>query len=171
MRGAPAIIAAYTEASAEVRAAGASWYPAAAAECRDMLPADPERAAAIVAALSPRLSWRANLLAARAVVRGETPRGVLRANVGKAQRIAAGADPDVVLGGPKVRAFYRALVGDRDAVVVDVWAARVAGVAAPDTERRYHRAAASYRIAARTLGVPVAHVQAATWIHARGTAA
>lgn len=169
-RGSAAIILAWNAATPETRAAGAAWYTLAASECRAMLPNDPERAAGIVAALSPRVSWARNLTAARAVCSGEEPRGVLRANAEKAHRIMAGEAPLAVLGGPKVRAFFLAITGDMSSIVVDVWAARVARVPEPDTERRYLRAAAAYRIAARRIGHPPAHVQAATWIHIRGSA-
>jgi hypothetical protein len=48
------------------------------------------------------------------------------ANRAKAWRIACGEDPDAVLSGPKVRAFFANIMGDVDAVTIDVWAARAA---------------------------------------------
>jgi hypothetical protein len=90
-------------------------------------------------------------------------------------RIANGEAALSVLNGPKVRAFYANIMGDTDAVTVDVWAARVAtgltGKAAEraiGTAKRYADVADAYRHAARILGVTPREVQAATWVAARG---
>jgi hypothetical protein len=77
------------------------------------------------------------------------------ANRAKAWRIACGEDPDAVLSGPKVRAFFANIMGDVDAVTMDVWAARAAegrrNENAP-VRRRYRLLAESYRRAGERRG-------------------
>lgn len=97
----------------------------------------------------------------------------LPANRAKAWRIANGADPALVLGGPKVRAFFANITGDHDAVTVDVWAARAAeGRDNPNgpTGGRYAAIADAYRLAAASRGVSPRECQAAIWVHVRGAA-
>jgi hypothetical protein len=160
----------------------------------------PVACAAVIAALSPRTRWAENLRYARAAVRAasrvadddflasivggreEAIRGAVwtaTEPVGlsdprrKAARILAGENPDQVLGGPKVRAFWRNLCGSDD-VTVDVWAQRAAlgrFEAAAPSGRRYDAIADAYRRAARRVGVPAPVLQAGVWIAVRGSAA
>jgi hypothetical protein len=89
----------------------------------------------------------------------------------KARRIVAGESPDVVLGGRKVRAFNRALVGDESAEVVDVWMLRAAGYRSDrPTPRVYETVARALRKVAARVAVPVARLQAVVWVVARGRA-
>lgn len=75
-----------------------------------------------------------------------------------------------VLSGPKVRAFYRALMGDRDAAVVDVWVARAAGWTRELKQRGYDVVARALVAAARLARVSVARFQAVVWVAVRGRA-
>jgi hypothetical protein len=147
------------------------------------------RVAGIIAALSPRIQWASNLRGAEAILHraaypevfgpGGTLEGLGRSvpgfprNVHKAERIAAGEAPEAVLGGDKVRAFYRAILGDRDAAVVDVWMIRAVGedVHKTFTGPRYARIAEALRQAAELAGIDVADFQAIVWVHVRGGAA
>jgi hypothetical protein len=64
-------------------------------------------------------------------------------------------------------------LGDENAVTVDVWAARVAGVD-PEILRRpreYAAVAEAYRRAAKRVGISPRKLQAITWCLIRGTAA
>lgn len=160
-------------------AAGLSWYGRAMDAAAAILPADPNRAAGVIASLSPRCQWRTNVSWAAAVIdaaeRGDTepPAVHTRAMRALAWRIARGEAPLDVLNGPKVRAFYRNIVGDSDAVTVDVWAARAAeGVSDPrgPSGRRYALLAEAYRSAARVLDIPPRDLQAAVWVNVRGAA-
>lgn len=92
------------------------------------------------------------------------------ASLAKARAIQQGAQPLRVLGGPKVRAFYRALLGDRDAAVVDVWVARAAGTDPQLTPARYARVEAALRDAAAQARTAVADFQATVWVVTRGRA-
>jgi hypothetical protein len=179
------LVAIYDAAPESTRRAGRGWYPAAYREAAAMMPADPARAAAVIAALSPQVTWRANLRAARAILRdpyraygegGGIPG--YAANLKKAAAIAAGAPygrgPGDGFGGPapKVRAFHAAICGDLDSVTLDVWAMRAAGLGngrAP-AGRQYAAGASAYRAAARRVGIPARDLQAIVWIQVRGYA-
>lgn len=131
--------------------------------------------AAIVAVLSPRMKWEKNLEAARAVIAAaasgapmEAPQGVgaFSSNVRKAERVALGADPDGVLSGPKVRAFWRALDGDPEAVVVDVWMARALTAGErdePKSDGDYREMSRAVAAVAPEWEVSPAECQAVAW--------
>lgn len=141
----------FRSASPEDMSAGRDWYARAsrlAAELAESLPADHphhgdvSRAAAVIAVLSPQLSWTANVRAARDVyeaasrlawrMTGERDddaiafiadafRG-LRRNGRKAARLLTTNDPtDEIVSGPKVTAFWRTIADPTDprGVVVD----------------------------------------------------
>jgi hypothetical protein len=172
----------YAQTTAATRAAGAGWYPAAYREACAILPADPVRGAAIIAALSPQVGWRENLRAAARIaadpyVAGEPNVPGYMANRMKAAAIADGAPltghPGDALGGqaPKVRAFWRAICGDLEAVTLDIWAMRAAYPGAamrPPAGDAYRRGVLAYRAAARRLQVAPRDLQAILWVHVRG---
>src|SRR5690242_16785833 len=174
---------AYSAASADDRVEGRSWYATARAVAESLDPADPARAAAVIAVLSPRLSWRKNVEAARNAYAGR-PLRVLGANARKAELVLAGADPEDVVSGPKTRAFWRTIADPTDprAVVVDRHAVDVAvGCVLGDAARGrllgrsggYDAVADTYRRAARLLSreygtaLTPAEVQATTWLYWR----
>lgn len=177
----------YDAAGEACRAAGFAWYTNAHREAVRISQthghqATHERvqtAAGVIAALSPRAQWAVNIAWSARVWDAAETGGVVPA-VGlpdgrsKAWRIANGEHPDDVLRGPKVRAFYRAIMLDPDAAVIDVWAARAA---LPDdddpqrwvgSERRYHQIADDYRAAAQERVAFVSTFQATIWLHVRG---
>jgi hypothetical protein len=128
------------------------------------------RAAGIIAALSPQVQWSVNKRLAEQVMRtGSTEEGCIEANAMKAYRIWMGERPLRVLGGPKVRAFYRAMMGDEDAAVIDTW--MLQAVQWPRqgcSAKQYDRVAAALREAAARVEVPTASFQAVVWTHVRG---
>lgn len=75
-----------------------------------------------------------------------------------------------MLGGPKVRAFYRALVGMESAVVLDVHMLRIIGESESPKPPKYAAIADTLARAAHSVGVKPAPFQAALWIHVRGHA-
>jgi hypothetical protein len=155
--------------------AGSSWYADARAECRRMARAHGStltRVAGVVAALSPQLQWGVNLRIAEQVLStGTAQEGCLTASRQKAERIYDGERPADVLGGPKVRAFYRALLGDADAAVVDTWMFHAVGW--PEKGGRggklYERVADALREAAALAQLPVSEFQAIVWTQVRGS--
>lgn len=80
--------------------------------------------------------------------------------------------PDCV-SGPKVEAFYRAIMGDETAVVLDRWALYAAGHSygkrAPDPGPLWRSIEDAYRRAAKIVGVTVRDFQAIIWIAIRET--
>lgn len=190
-------------------ARGRDWYRRAsrlAEELAHKLPAthphhgDVERAAAVIAVLSPRVSWPLNVKLARhayglAFVHSEAHqyppnlRGALPANSRKAARLLTTAEPSVaVVGGPKVTAFWRTIVDPSsvEAVVLDRHAVDVTLNRTTDDATRakiigtpagYLAVATMYRRAAAILSreagetITAAEVQAVTWTVWRETRA
>lgn len=175
------ILNAFDNASAQDVIDGIAWYDRAkfAAEA---LAAGTHltiaQAAGIIAALSPRVRWDTNVHAAAMIVSYATKHfdkpivaGFSR-NSDKAWAIANGGQPEDILGGPKVTSFYANIMGDDDAVTVDVWAARAAeGYNNPKAPagRRYSNIADAYRMAARAREVSPRVMQATVWVYTRRT--
>jgi hypothetical protein len=160
----------YLQAPAE----GARWYVGARWTVRRMARTagvTVATAAGVVAALSPRLHWSRNITAARVVLAGERPSGVFSASLRKAERIYKGARPLSVLSGLKVRAFYRALMGDDRAAVIDTWVLHAVGWAHKVTDRVYAAIARALMLAAKRVHRSVVELQAAVWVAVRGRAA
>jgi len=141
------------------------------------LPAN--QAAGIIAAMSPRVRWSVNIRAAERIAAAyaagdaQAPRVGLGPNVAKAWRIAHGEPAGLVLGGPKVRAFFANITGDAQSVTCDVWATRAAfgRYDAPvPSGPLYERVSRAYVAAAELCGVTPRELQAAVWVHIRGAA-
>jgi hypothetical protein len=187
--------AAYAGADPATIAAGRAWYAVAEREARALARSAPpgvgrSGAAAVLAALSPRLRWAFNVADARAAVAAASRmaddplfgdadgigaavaaacRYALGRNIDNAGRILAGEDPRGIVRGPKTRAFWRAICGDESAVTVDVWAALAAGYD-PDrlTPKRHAIIDRAYRLAADWAGETPRDFQAIVWLAVRG---
>ena len=164
--------------------AGATWYDEAGQLASDLAIystnwdyVTPRTAAAVIAQLSPRTTWTRNVHAATALIYGNRDDavgvGAIGNNIDRAIVAlvagADGADPIDTIKGPKTNAFARNIAGDREAVTVDVWAARVADLDETLLSRKgaYDAVAHAYRVAARRRGVAPTTMQATTWIVAR----
>lgn len=174
---------------------GAQWYGEAGAVVADMSAVTGHsrvRCAVVIAHLSPRTTWARNISAAWAVltagIKGEDQwiagraAGAMGGNLTRAIDALTAFDNDdalATLKGPKTRAFALNILGDRDAVTVDVWAVRIAlspdwrrGMV-DDAEKSLSRAgvyaaiAEAYRVAAWSAGVDPTTMQASTWVRAR----
>lgn len=192
------IMRVWRAATAEDIAAGREWYGRASRLAAELDPSDVERGAAVIAVISPLISWRVNVRIARQAYAlaadGATADEIadalpmLKRNARKAAAILAGADPDLIVSGPKVRAFWRTIADPSDArgVVVDRHAFDIAvGRTMSDSERTgllgkrgaYAATADAYvraaKIVTRETGVPTtpADVQATTWLVWRATRA
>ena len=149
------------------------WYDEAGAfadSLRSTTGWNMEVACSVVSAFSPRVTWAHNKAKAYQYAQGITPKG-LRSHVAAADRCTRmGFDG---LNGLKTNAFARAIAGDRNAVVVDVWMCRAAdlGKDAP-TATEYRAIADAIRSIAATPTVCMAPatLQALLWIIVRGKA-
>lgn len=139
---ADAIHATFAAATDAQWAEGAVWYQTAHAGAADLADAyglTTRQAAGIIAALSPQTEWTLNLtLAADLCATGTA--GHYRNALDKAQAILAGAEPLDVLGGPKVRSFFRNIAEpDRPGpVTIDRHAVAIAAGTDTSTYLRTH---------------------------------
>lgn len=181
----------YEGASMEARAAGRNWYARAHEVARaiaERADVELERAAAAVAAASPRTTWSANVATAAAVARAHRDGrpvpdrlpGIptLGRNIqAAASALVGGPYP----AGPKVRSFYCNIVTrgapcshDVPCVTIDTIAARAAldvprGAGVPRvTAKMYGELADAYRRAATAIGEAPAQFQATIWVAWRG---
>lgn len=178
------IVATLWDATDEELSHGMAWYRLAYAHAARLSPDSPSVGAGVLAALSPQMGWGRNVEIAEEVFRRGTALGVkgqTSRNLQKADYILSGTyAPLEILGGNKVRAFYRAIMGDATAVVIDRHAFAVAiGREADDSDRAvlsrvgvYDQFAHAYVTAAESfarqthgaLTLTPAQVQAVTWV-------
>jgi hypothetical protein len=131
-----------------------------------------DQAAVIIAHMSPRTPWYRNVIGATHLVEtGERHNQIMGDLYMRALDSLAYEDPFGSFGpaARKTQSFARNISGDREAVTVDVWAARVADLDDTLLSRKgaYDAVAHAYRLAARRRGVDPATMQATTWIVAR----
>lgn len=159
--------------------AGLEWYADANRWCRRVATENGltmHRVAGILAALSPNQGWEANQ---RETLRVITERKAAQfpLNVERALAILDGARPLDVLGGHKVRSFYRNLAYlCPESVTIDRHAASVlSGVPSPEWTRapykhlleakfRYEAASDIYRQVAESRGFLPHELQAVAWV-------
>ena len=176
------ILAAYARATQAQAEAGRRWYPAAGeivSKIAAVGNANPERVAHCLAALSPRNPWRWNVADTYnfVVAHGNNearPSATTFERNRKAawQALEAGTQP-WASAAPKVRAFVKAVLGDTESVVVDVWALRAATQQdheAAAIRGQYDAVAQAYTQAALTVGETPAALQAIVWVVVQGEA-
>ena len=166
-----------------------AWYPRARAYCQELAnkyTISLEIVVGIISALSPQNTWKNQSETTHTILEnlrdGKPISGPgFNRNKEKALKIFNAHKPPLsYLKGLKVRAFYRCILGDTDSVCIDRWAFRAAywGAVEPKTvtTKRYHEAAAAYRIAAARLQVVYPelraqlsprNVQALVWAYIR----
>jgi hypothetical protein len=167
------ILQAYAEASVSARDAGVGWYPAAHAETVAIAEAggwSVETASAIVAILSPMVSWAHNLADAwELAYGGDEPTYALPDNADKVKRILEGEPVVSVIGGRKVRSFRQNIRYPLSSayVTLDTHMANLFGVDPKDVFERvgvYEALQAGVKAASRILGVTAPAAQAVAWI-------
>jgi len=152
--------------------AASIWYREAEEVAEDIAEAmntSLEVGACIIAAFSPRERWSTNIAKAMLFANGGTPKG-LSNNLIMAQRsVTDGFD---ALKGLKTNAFARAIAGDTDAVVIDVWMCRAAMLDndSPNVGQ-YRMLSEACRTVAAEFGITPRTAQALIWIVVRGSAA
>ena len=158
-------------ATPDILAAAEAWYADAGSFAQSLPRHDWSFATAcsVVSAFSPRVTWAQNKRKAMDYAHGITPKG-LKAHVAAADRcVVDGFDG---LRGLKTNAFARAIAGDGNAVVVDVWMCRAAnlGKDAPTSKGKYNAIADAVREVAQEFNMSPAIMQAMIWIVIRGKA-
>jgi len=160
-------------------AAARAWYADAGAFADSLRVStgwNMEVACSVVSAFSPRVTWAHNKAKALQYAQGITPKG-LRSHVDAADRCVREGFKG--LKGPKTNAFARAIAGDSDAVVVDVWMCRAAGLLKADGTVKDAPTVVEYRAiadairsiaATPTVSMSPATLQALLWIVIRGKA-
>ena len=147
------------------------WYRDAEEVAEDVarnLDTTLEVGASIVAAFSPRERWSTNVSKAIAYSMGQRPKG-LQNNLTMADNaVIKGFD---ALKGQKTNAFARAIAGDTDAVVIDVWMMRAAAMPTDSPNKsQYNECANAVRVIADEFGITARTTQALIWIVKRGSA-
>jgi len=168
------LIERYGRSTPSMRRRGRSWYPEAH-RLLSRMAAEHDRttaqAAAVFAITSMNTTLLSNIRFTEQILRGERTAGCYPAFQGPLVISALKADrPGRFVRGPKCIAFYRAIMGDVDALVLDRWAARAAGhekrwVAGRLRTELEH----AYKEAAEACGETVRAFQAIVWIHTRET--
>jgi hypothetical protein len=148
----------------------AKWYFEAekvAHKVAENLEASLEVGASVVSAFSPRERWTSNVTKAIHFSLGKSVTG-LSNNLKMAQAsIHLGYD---ALKGPKTNAFARAIAGDENAVVVDVWMMRAGGFGVDSPNKtQYTNVTEAIKIVADKYGLTPRTTQALIWIMVRGS--
>jgi hypothetical protein len=149
-----------------------AWYGEAqdiAKSMSDLCGLSIEKCASILAAFSPRERWASNVKYAHQFINGGTP-PTLTNNLNMAY--AAMVHGFNALNGLKTNSFARNIAGDMDAVTIDVWMIRAAGLNANkgvnDTEYKLLKEIVLELAADRAMYPATA--QALIWIIVRGNA-
>lgn len=127
-----------------------------------------EIGATVVSAFSPRERWARNVTNAIKFSLGE-PVVALGNNIRMANAaLTLGYD---ALKGQKTNAFARAIAGDENAVVIDVWMLRALGIEKKSpTQSQYKEMAKAVTEVATHFGMTPRAMQALIWIIVRGSA-
>ncbi len=163
-------------ASDETREAGLAWYERAqviTGRWAQIYGVNKAFVCGIIAVLSQRQRWQTNLLQAERCLQWYRPKGIKSA-VDKALAIFENADFETLehsVRGPKVEAFYDAIMGNTASVVLDSHMIRAAY---PDkrslTVKQYAALASVLRAEAASVGVAPREFQAVVWCQIRGRA-
>ena len=127
-----------------------------------------EIGAGVVSAFSPRERWSSNVTKAIAFSLGQSVSG-LKNNTKMANDVLDGGID--ALKGLKTNAFARAIAGDTEAVVIDVWMMRAAAMPTDSpTQGQYHALTKAVKNVANSFGLTPRTTQALIWIVVRGSA-
>jgi hypothetical protein len=147
------------------------WYHEAqdvAQEVATNLNSSLEIGAGVVSAFSPRERWSSNITKAVSFSLGKSVTG-LSNNLKMANAVLDGGID--ALNGLKTNAFARAIAGDTEAVVIDVWMMRAAEMLTDSpTQGQYLALTKAVNKVAGEFGLTPRTAQALIWIVARGSA-
>jgi len=144
---------------------GSGWYDSALSECRDVCELEGwnlRRFVGVLASTSPVVAVRRNVRTTLQYMQN----GQFFSNTMKVQRdLVAKFEETGRVGGIKVAEFYRAILGDRSACVLDTWMSYVFYVKQGQFKSSRLRESCRRVLASvgRTLGLCVRDTQAAVW--------
>ena len=162
-------------ATQDQKTAAVEWYDMANKLARDLTTLgdlDFDQACCIIAAFSIRQRWEKNVELATRFAKGERNLPVMGAINKIAENIVSFDDPYTALNGDKTNSFAKNIAGDVDAVTLDVWMIRAAGLDTSKSlgKKAYRELSQSLTDAALDFGMRPAHYQALVWIMIRGSA-
>lgn len=167
------ILAVYGNATETNKEEGAQWYLNAnkiATEMSIAYGVTVDKAAAVIAHMSPQCMWARNVSGAHLAFQFDEFGGYLTNNIDNAKRAIASDDPLSTLNGKKVKSFAANILLNTNEVTVDVWALRVAmgDTGYKDNWRGrkgfYEAVAHAYRIAAKRIVIEPSTMQAICWV-------
>lgn len=155
-----------------MRNTGKFWYRDSRRAVKRIYGEDWKLFCGLIAATSPNTTVKANTTLARkayAQIKATgtvTRKGYLPCHYSSIQAVLDTGEPN----GRKCRNFYRALIGNENAVVIDLWMMRYAGIdkRAP-SKRDYDRLEEQITSEALVLGITPAQHQAMVWSKVRGS--
>lgn len=159
-------------ATPEQIALASAWYDEANTIAKSMANISGltiEKCASIIAAFSPRERWASNVKYAHQFINGGTP-PTLTNNINMAYgAMSLGFN---ALNGRKTNSFARNIAGDKDAVTIDVWMIRAAGMdgAKGVNDSQYRILSEIVKELASDRAMYPATAQALIWIIVRGDA-
>jgi hypothetical protein len=147
------------------------WYLDAETVAREVatnLNTTLEIGATVVSAFSPRERWSRNVSNAVKFSLGHELKGVLGNNIRMAEKaLTLGFD---ALKGLKTNNFAKAIAGNENAVVIDVWMLRALGIEKKTpTQSQYKEMADAVTAVATKHGMTPRAMQALIWIVVRGS--
>lgn len=153
-------------------AAGATWYTEAQTIARELSITSGyslESTASVIAAFSPRCPWVRNVFLATEFLNGNKV-ATLGSSIRNAEKsLTMGFD---ALNGAKTNAFARNIAGDLNAVTIDTWMLKAAGMDSNKgvNKSNYEMLSGIVRELAGQYGIAPAQLQAIIWIVVRGSA-
>lgn len=168
------LLSLYARTTPSVRRRGRTWYPEAYRLCQEMADTygrSVAQVAAVLAITSVDAQLATNLRWTEEILRGEREAGRYPADQAPKVRAAlATRYPGRIVTGPKCSAFYRAIMGDTNSLVLDRWAQLALGHKRKHLPRAVRREfELAYRTAAAACSETVRAFQAITWIAVRET--
>ena len=155
---------------AQIEAASVWYFEAqeVAEDVAELLSTSLEVGASIVASFSPRERWSSNVAKSYAFANGKPVTGLSNNLAMAMSSVTLGFD---ALKGLKTNAFARAIAGDKDAVVIDTWMIKAAGMESSKgvNKKEYKELSLAVTEVANIVKLTPRTTQALIWIISRGS--
>jgi hypothetical protein len=155
---------------AQIEAASVWYFEAqeVAEDVAELLSTSLEVGASIVASFSPRERWSSNVAKSYAFANGKPVTGLSNNLAMAMASVTLGFD---ALKGLKTNAFARAIAGDKNSVVIDMWMIKAAGMESSKgvNKKEYKELSLAVTEVANIVKLTPRTTQALIWIIARGS--